>query len=235
MDSDSYQFDFSAIASPQLKGSLSDSFLPSHTSPDAFSSRRQNSNRRTSVSPTNDPWQSVPKTDPWQSAPKTNVTDVPDGGLLFTSSPVKDSAWVPFNTSVTPGMQQQHVTLDPWSSNANNRKSGNSAPKVKSTNPWASDVSEVNIAQSVAPTKTANANLQNDAFMFDPLKFDWTKDDEPTQLKQDASDLFGNWDTAVKQMHQFPSNGAPHMYNVWSQQNQMISTAPQTFTTPSLI
>ena len=230
MDSDSYQFDFSAIASPQMKGSLSDSFLPSHTSPDVVSSKKQNINRRTSVSPTNDPWQSVLKTDPWQSAPKTNVTDVPDGSLPFTSSPATDSAWVPFSTSVTPAMQQEQVTLDPWSSNAYNKKSSNAAPpKMKSTNPWASDVSEVNIAQSVAPTKTANANLQNDAFLFDPLKFDWMKDDNPTQLKQDASDLFGNWDTAVKQMYQLPSSGAPHTYNTWNP-----STA-QAFTTPSLI
>ena len=228
MESDSYQFDFSAIASPQLKESLSDSFLPGYTSPGAFSSKKQNSNRRTSVSPTNDPWQSVPKTDPWQSAPKTSVTDIPDGTSPLTSSPAKDSAWPPFNTSVAPTMQQEHVTLDPWlSSNANKK----STPKGKSTNPWASDVSEVNIAQSVVPTNTANANLQNDAFLFDPLKFDWMKDDK---LKQDPSDLFGNWDTAVKQMHQLPSNGAPHMYNAWSQQNQMIFT-PQTFTTPSLI
>ena len=229
MDSDSYQFDFSAIASPQLKGSFSDSFLPSHTSPDVVSSKNQNTNRCTSVSPTNDPWQSVPKTDPWQGTPKTNVTDVPDGSLPFTSSPATDSAWGPFSTSVAPTMQQDHVTLDPWSSNAYNRKSSHAAPKVKSTNPWASDVSEVNIAQSVASTKAANANFQNDAFLFDPLKFDWMKDDNPTQLKQDSTDLFGNWDTAVKQMHQLPSNGAPHMYNAWNP-----STA-QAFTTPSLI
>lgn len=228
MDSDSYQFDFSAITSPQLKASLSDSFLPSHTSPDVVSSKKQNTNRRTSVSATNDPWQSVPKTDPWQSAPKTTVTDVPDGSVPFTSSPATDSTWVPFNTSV-PAMQQDHVTLDPWSSNVYNKKSSNAAPKVKSTNPWASDVSEANIAQSVAPTKTANANLQNDALLFDPLKFDWMEDDNPTQLKQDASDLFGNWDTAVKQMHQLPSSVAPHMYNAWNP-----STA-QAFTTPSLI
>lgn len=233
MESDSFQFDFS----PKLKESLSDSFLPSHISPDAYSPQKQgNSNRRISVSPTNDPWQSIQRTDPWQRVPKTSVTDVPDGSLPLTSSPMKDSDWVPLNTLETPAVQQEgnsHVTLDPWSSNANKR-STSLAPKVKSTNPWANDVSEVNIAQSVAPTKTANANLQNDAFQFDPLNFDWMKDDKPNQLKQDPSDLFGNWDTAVKQMHQLPPYGVPNISNAWSQHNQMISTG-QAFTTPSLI
>lgn len=136
-------------------------------------------------------------------------------------------------------MQQEgnsHVTLDPWSSNNSNKKSSNPVPKLKSTNPWANDVCEVNIAQSVAPTKTANANSQqNDTLLFDPLTSDWMTDDSiSTVPKQDSSDLFGNWDTAVKEMHQIPAYGAPHMYNAWPQQNQLISTA-QTFTTPSLI
>lgn len=236
MGSDSsYQLNFSDVVSSPLKESLSDSFLPSYNSAAAIASKRSNSNRRTSVSPTNDPWQSVPKTDPWQSVPKTNVTDVPDGTLPVMSSP---PAWAPFSTSVTASIKQEangHVTLDPWSSNTN-KKSSNPAPKRKSTNPWANDVSEVNIAQSVAPTRAANANAQqNDAFLFDPLKSDWMKDDDKfSQPKQDPSDLFGNWDTAVKQMHQLPSYSAPHTYNAWPQQNQMISTG-QAFTTPSLI
>ena len=237
MESDSYQFDFSAIASPQLKESLSDSFLPSFTSADAsFKKQKQsNSNRRTSVSPTNDPWQSVPKTDPWQSAPKTNITDVPDGSLPHTFSPVNDSAWIPFSTSA-PTMEQEdktRVILDPWSSNAI-KKSSNVPPKLTSTNPWANDISGVDIAQSVLPTSTANTSLQNDTSQFDPLQFDWMNDVKPSQPKQDPSDLFGNWDTAVKQMHQLPSYGPPHVHNPWSQPNQMISTG-QAFTVPSLI
>jgi len=233
---DSNQFDFSFIASPQLKESLSDSFLPSRTSADV-SSRKQkqnNSNRRTSVSPTNDPWQSVPKTDPWQSVPKTNITDVPDRSLPHTFSPVNDSAWSPFSTSA-PTMEQEdktRVILDPWSSNAN-KKSSNASSKFSSTNPWANDISGVDIAQSVSPTNTANASLQNDASQFDPLKFDWMKDIKPSQPKQDPSDLFGNWDTAVKQMYQLPSYSEPHVHNS-QRQNQMISTG-HTFTVPSLI
>lgn len=227
LGSDSYQLDFSAVTSSPLKESLSDSFLPSYTT--ASKKQTTNSNRRTSVSPTNDPWQSVPK---------TSVTDVPDGAMPFTSSPVKDSAWIPFNTSPVPAVQQEsdsRVTLDPWSSNAN-KISTNPAPKRKSTNPWASDVSEVNIAQSVAPTKTASSKPQqnDDAFQFDPLQSDWTRDDEKfNQPKRDSSDLFGNWDVAVKQMHQMPSyNAAPHMYhNAWPQQ----TSNGQMFTTPSLI
>ena len=230
MESDSYQLDFSGIASPRLKESLSDSFLPIHSTIDPFSSKKQaNSNQPISFSPTNDPWQSVPKTDPWQnvSFPKTNVTD---GSLPLASSPIKDPSWVPFNTSVAPTMQQEHVTLDPWS----NKKLRNGVPQLRSTNPWANDVSEVNIAQSVVPMKMANDNSQSDKIQFDPLKFDQASDDKySTQLKQDSSDLFNNWHTAVTQMHQLPSYGAPHMYNAWSQQNR--TSATKTFTSPSLI
>ena len=137
---------------------------------------------------------------------------------------------MPFNTSVAPTMQQEHVTLDPWS----NKKLRNGVPQLRSTNPWANDVSEVNIAQSVVPTKMANDNSQSDTIQFDPLKFDQASDDKySTQLKQDSSDLFNNWHTAVTQMHQLPSYGAPHMYNAWSQQNQTSTT--KTFTSPSLI
>ena len=230
MESDSYQFDFSAITSPQLKESISDSFLPNRTSPDVFSFEKPSRpNRQSLVSPTNDPWKSVPK---------TNVTNLPDGNFPLTTSSINDTAWAQhFSTPVSPMMQQEGnskalVTLDPWSSNAVNK----SDPKPKSTNPWANDVSEVNIAQSVAPTKAAHANLQqNNALSFDPLKSDWTRDTNPSQL-QDPSDLFGNWDTAVRQMHQLPSHTTPYMYgaNTWSQHNQMITTG-QTFSLPSLI
>ena len=232
--------DFSAVTSSPLKESLSDSFLPSYKSANASSPKKQsNLNRRTSVSPTNDPWKSVPKNDPWQSGPKTSVTDIPDEASLLMPSTAKESAWTPFNTSSIPNMQQEgnnHVTLDPWSSTNSNKKSSNPVPKLKSTNPWAHDVSEVNIAQSVAPTRTANANLQqNDALLFDPLTSDWMTDDSiSTVPKQDSSDLFGNWDAAVKEMHQMPAYGAPHMYNAWPQQTQLISMG-QPFTTPSLI
>lgn len=236
LESDDYQFDFSAFATSPLKDSLSDSFLPSYTSADFSAKRQSNSNRRTSVSPTNDPWKSVPKTDPWQSAPKTSVTDVPGGKLPLTSSPVNDNnTGTPFNVFAAPAVQHKDngcVTLDPWLSNAD--KNTGATPKLKSTNPWANDVSEVNFAQSVAPTKTASANLHNNALVFDPLKSGWISDDKSIRPKEQSLDLFGNWDTAVKQMHQLPSHGASHMYNPWSQQNQVISTG-QAFTTPSLI
>ena len=239
LGSDSYQLDFSAVASSPLKESLSDSFLPSYKSANASSPKNQGTlNQQASVSPTNDPWRSVPKNDPWQSGPKTSVTDIPDGTSLRTSSTTRESAWTPFNTSLVPNMQEKgnsHVTLDPWYSTNSNKRSSDPVSK-KSTNPWANDVSEVNIAQSVAPTKTANANSQqNEVIQFDPLTSDWmTGDSISTVPKQDSSDLFGNWDTAVKQMHQMPAYGAPHMYNAWPQQNQVI-TMGQTFTTPSLI
>jgi len=226
LESDSYQLDFSGIVSPQLEQSLSDSFLPVHAIIDPFSSKKQaNSNQPIYCSPTNDPWQSIPKIDPWQSTSFPN-----DGSLPLPCSPIKDPSWVPFNTSVASAMPQEHVTLDPWSS----KKLSNTVSQIKSTNPWANDVSEVNIAQSVAPTKMANDNSPSDRLQFDPLKFDWTSDDKyTTQLGQDSSDLFNNWDAAVKQMHQLPSYGAPHVNYAWSQQNQISTT--KTLTSPSLI
>ena len=203
----------------QLKASMSDSFILNDSStrrspqdaPSSTWTQQQptNSNKRSSFIATNDPW---------QSAPPSKAPDV------LPSSPPTDP-WAVTNTGNVRGAAENKV-LDPWASSLKHSSISVGA-KLPSTNPWASDVSNVDIVQSIAPANTASTELN----LFDPLKAGGQL--ESVQTKQDSSDLFGNWDTAVRQMYQTPSYNSAHKHaNPWST-NQTVSTG--TFDAPTLL
>ena len=213
---------------------MSDSFLlndsRTHASSQdaAASSNKQHSNKRSSVIATNDPWQSVPQ---------TTTKKVRDNNLLPNSSPTDPWAFTnaTLSSNVREGTENQ-VVIDPWSSFV---KRSSVAAKLPSTNPWANDVGNVDIVQSIAPASIANGSLDIKSAMskelnlFDPLNASQNEATSSTQKSQDSSDLFGNWDTAVRQMYQSSSyNSAQRHSNPWSQ-NQAAPTG--TFVTPSLI
>jgi len=183
-------------------------------------------NKQSSLIATNDPWQGIPQ---------SSAIKVPDDIILPSSSPT--NPWAFTNTTLSSNVRggtENQVVLDPWSSSV---KHNNIAAKLPSTNPWAKDVGNVDIIQSIVPSNTANGSLHTEMSkelnVFDPLKAGQNGENSSAQKSQGSSDLFGNWDITVRQMYQSPSCNSVHRYgNPWSR-NQAASTG--TFPTQSLI
>jgi len=220
--------------SSQLKGSTSDSFIlndsRTQTSSTEVATQNQkhvNFNKQSSF---------IAMNDPWKSTSHSNTAKVSDDVVLPSSS--STNPWAFTNAALSSsarGETENQVVLDPWSSSV---KRDNVAAELPSTNPWASDVGNVDIVQSIAPANTANglrteSAMSKELNLFDPLKAGQNEGADSAQRNQDSSDLFGNWDTAVRQMYQSPSyNSIQRHNNPWSR-NQAASTG--TFVTPSLI
>jgi len=196
--------------SSQLKESMSDTFLLNDT-------RTQTSMEVTTQNQQHSSFNKfIATNDPWQGKPQSSAVKVPNDVISPSSSPTNPWAFtnIALSSNVRGGTENQ-VVLNPWSSSV---KRDNIAAKLPSTNPWAKDVTNVDIIQSIVSSNAANGSLHTEMSKeLNSFEAGQNGESNSTQKSQGSSDLFENWDVAVRQMYQSPSCNSVHRYgNPWS-------------------